>query len=594
MNFSRRWAAVLVALGAMVCGSAWALSSPIGSSPDDQYHLTSIWCAGAIGSDDCKLVPGEEFAVQVPALVANGPGCYAGHNDVSAACQEPLAGQAVNTTTINRGSYPGGFYRVMHLFVTDHIGESVVAMRVTNVLIAVLLFTALALSGTWATTRLQVYALSVALVPLGWFIVASTNPSSWAITGVTAYGFALHSLLIVRRRWKLVANGAVALLGAGIGVAARGDAGVYVVIVTAAVGILHWRTLRARPRLLVVPAVACLLAVLVALSAQQLSGVAEAAPETDRTRAEVIVTFLLEFPSLISGSYGYAFGLGWLDTPVHSITAFTMSMILGFMVLSGASRGSRSKTLAVLLLGGAMLAFPAWTFYRARLIPGESVQPRYLLPVIPVLLLLMLTARKPWRSLQSQQAAGVDRLGAAHRRPRSGPLHQHPPLRHRLRRPDHHGPRRVVVAGRPVAVRHLYLGRRRVRGLRSDDHPPVCPTTGALRPSRRSRATEVADRPDHHGEVVVMSYRLAPSAQVADSAAIGDGSAIWHLAQVREDAVLGRAASSAAAPTSAPACGWATTARSRTTRWSTSPPCSGTASSSARPSCSPTTPTRAR
>ena len=36
-----------------------------------------------------------------------------------------------------------------------------------------------------------------------------------------------------------------------------------------------------------------------------------------------------------------------------------------------------------------------------------------------------------------------------------------------------------------------------------------------------------------------MSYRRAPSAQIADSATLGDGTAIWHLAQVREDAVLG-------------------------------------------------------
>lgn len=36
------------------------------------------------------------------------------------------------------------------------------------------------------------------------------------------------------------------------------------------------------------------------------------------------------------------------------------------------------------------------------------------------------------------------------------------------------------------------------------------------------------------------SYRVAPGADIAESASIGPGSAIWHLAQVREDAVLGR------------------------------------------------------
>ena len=36
-----------------------------------------------------------------------------------------------------------------------------------------------------------------------------------------------------------------------------------------------------------------------------------------------------------------------------------------------------------------------------------------------------------------------------------------------------------------------------------------------------------------------MTVRIAVSADVADSAQIGEGSSVWHLAQVREDAVLG-------------------------------------------------------
>ena len=37
-----------------------------------------------------------------------------------------------------------------------------------------------------------------------------------------------------------------------------------------------------------------------------------------------------------------------------------------------------------------------------------------------------------------------------------------------------------------------------------------------------------------------MDVRIVDSADVADDATIGDGSSIWHLAQVREGAVLGR------------------------------------------------------
>ena len=37
-----------------------------------------------------------------------------------------------------------------------------------------------------------------------------------------------------------------------------------------------------------------------------------------------------------------------------------------------------------------------------------------------------------------------------------------------------------------------------------------------------------------------MSVRIVPSADVDERAEIGDGSSVWHLAQVRENAVLGR------------------------------------------------------
>ncbi|MGO1544829.1 MAG: acyltransferase [Gulosibacter sp.] len=36
------------------------------------------------------------------------------------------------------------------------------------------------------------------------------------------------------------------------------------------------------------------------------------------------------------------------------------------------------------------------------------------------------------------------------------------------------------------------------------------------------------------------NYRVVDSADVAENAQIGDGSSVWHLAQVREDAVLGK------------------------------------------------------
>lgn len=391
MRIGKHAPAALAVVGAFLCGVAWSLSSPVGSSPDDDYHVTSVWCADRGDTDDC--IPGAPSAegdptVKVPGLVGSG-NCYAFRNDESGECQRRLA-DSVTTSRVDTGTYPGGYYRVMHLFVSEEIGQSVVTMRVFNVALAVGLFLAAMIAGTITTRRLQVYVVTCAMIPLGWFLIASVNPSSWAITGVTVLGFALHSLYLVEGRGRIVANIVLSLVGALLALLARGDAAVFVGVVAIAVSALHWHTLLVRRRLLLMPAMLCLAGVLFLFNAQ-VSSIASAAAETDRTRADTLVALVLDFPTLVTGMFGYGFGLGWLDTPVHSITAASAMAVVGFLTLSGVGLGGRAKAFAGLMLVGAMLAIPLLTLYRLRMIVGESVQPRYLLPLMPIALLVLIT-----------------------------------------------------------------------------------------------------------------------------------------------------------------------------------------------------------
>ncbi|MDQ1247068.1 MAG: hypothetical protein QG597_1438, partial [Actinomycetota bacterium] len=53
MRLSWRILAIAVATLSLWLGSAaWAVSSPVASSPDDDYHLAMIYCAG--GKADCE------------------------------------------------------------------------------------------------------------------------------------------------------------------------------------------------------------------------------------------------------------------------------------------------------------------------------------------------------------------------------------------------------------------------------------------------------------------------------------------------------------------------------------------------------------
>lgn len=392
------WLAVAIAaLGALLAGAGWSLSSPVGSSPDDDYHQVSIWCAASQKGEDCKRSGTSEEGgpiVTVPALLAGGA-CYAGNSELSGDCQEDVVRLGmIQSDRVNTVDYPGGYYRVMNLFVTDNVERSVAAMRIFNVFLAVVLFTVLAVAGTPATRRLQLYTMTAVMVPVGWFFVASVNPSGWAVTGVTAFGFGLHSAFLVRRRASLVTNAVAAGAGALMAMNARGDAAIYVTIVAVAVSVLHWRTLLRRKKLVLLPAAFAVLGAWMGLSAAQVAGIASSPPLVERTGTEVSLQMVLNMPLLFSGLFGYGWGLGWLDTYVPPLTAFSVVLVIGFLCLTGARRASRSKLLALAVVGGALVCIPALTMYRSRLIVGEGIQPRYLLPLVPVFLLLLMTGRR--------------------------------------------------------------------------------------------------------------------------------------------------------------------------------------------------------
>lgn len=406
-------ATVVAALAAVVCGAMWALSSPVGSSPDDNYHQATIWCVGATedaAPTTCQLVGTSEETggrvVELPALVA-APNCYAFQPAESAACQKPLRDELIRTEAVDNGAYPGGFYQVMHLLVRDSIPESILAMRVFNVVLAVGLLGAVALVGTAGVRRLMALTLVPVLIPLGWFILASVNPSSWALSGLTCFGFALHTFFATPHRRRRIAAGVLAGLGLLVALSARGDAPAYAGVVTVALSVLHWRVLWARKALVVVPAIVALVCLWRLLGASQVASIAAASAETERPLSEVVPNLLLEFPALFSGMFGYAFGLGWLDTPVSAVTAYPVALVIGFLGLTGLGRLSWPKAVAAALVFLPMLVLPLMTLYRTRLIVGESVQPRYILPLMPILLAVLLIDRTSDRTLSISRVQAV-------------------------------------------------------------------------------------------------------------------------------------------------------------------------------------------
>jgi len=128
--------------------SAWAFASPIGASPDDDYHLASIWCANESRTDLCAPDPvhGDGWRLVLPGITT-AP-CYVADDTKSAGCQE---WPNVPTPTVAAdhgnwiGAYPPLYYAAMNVFATHDIQASALVMRLVNVLIFVALTTALAI-----------------------------------------------------------------------------------------------------------------------------------------------------------------------------------------------------------------------------------------------------------------------------------------------------------------------------------------------------------------------------------------------------------------------------------------------------------------
>ncbi len=155
------------------------LEFPAGSSPDEDYYLTTAWCSHGTRPGLCA--PGSTPTTRIVPASLDNVSCYAGSPKSNGSC--PASKGMVETIRGNfTGAGPSGFAWVMGLFAGPAIGTSVLMMRLFNALIHVLGLTAL----LWlaATGRRASYLLTslVTVVPLGLFTIASANPSSWAVT----------------------------------------------------------------------------------------------------------------------------------------------------------------------------------------------------------------------------------------------------------------------------------------------------------------------------------------------------------------------------------------------------------------------------
>jgi hypothetical protein len=379
---------------------AWTFASPMGSAPDDDFHMASVWCANAARTNLCEQGSTPDARI-VPAAVTRAP-CYAYDANKSAGCQLKEftfdSTPTVQTKRVNStGEYPPVYYAVMNLLVTPNILVSVLLMRIFTVLLFVGLTTAVFALLPAIRRQTLILMWMVTTVPLGLFLFASNNPSSWAVIGVGTAWIALLGYFetVGRRRIALGAIFAAAVIMAA---GSRGDAAIYSVIAIGAVGLLKLTWTRRFWREAILPIAVAVVAFGFFLIARQSGsgingfGGGSAAPTIGGSAggAQSVHGFgllaydLLNANSLWSGVFG-GWPLGWLDTPMPAfvslgaLAAFVAVAFIGFRQL-----GWR-KILTLALLGLVLWLLPVYVLVQGGDTVGNAVQPRYLLPLVVLL-----------------------------------------------------------------------------------------------------------------------------------------------------------------------------------------------------------------
>lgn len=395
---------LLVILLAFVATGAWVFASPVGSSPDDDFHLTSIWCSGDGVENLCERISDDQIQRAVTPAFVNSA-CFAHIAEKSASCQQDLAVFSPGQTLVTSGrgnfasSYPPVFYAFMHLFAGSNIELSALIMRAVNTLLFIGLAVILWLLVNPHRRALIFLIWTSTMVPLGLFIIASNNPSSWAVIGVGTLFVALLSFYETNKtKKKLLA--AVSLVSAIVASGARADAGIYVGVCSLAVAAYQFPLIKANWRQCWLPFLTTIIGLIFFANTQQAAVASQGFGNDVFERNPISVLFfnIVELPSLWMGVFGQ-WGLGWLDTGMPTIVWASGSVVFASLIVISWAHMARMQKFLFLGTWALTILLPLYILQKSLAHVGEFLQPRYLLPLFIILIGIPLATLVNTRSL---------------------------------------------------------------------------------------------------------------------------------------------------------------------------------------------------
>jgi len=363
--------------------SSWAVSSPVGSSPDDDFHLPSIWCGQGIREDLCEVDEREGW-YQIPLMTMANSSCFAFSEEASGLC--PYDNSLASQFHLNLSSnlYPPAFYWTMSWMASPDIPTSTILMRVFNGLFSILLMVVLLVALPKHFRRAPLLALVVTFVPLAIFLTSSTNPSGWSYIGLLVLFAAFSGFLTADDKMSKTTLGILAGFGFLIAVGSRADSTFFALFAI----FLSWILVgfsdhRSKTNIVftILPIITSVIFYFLGSTARSvISGSGLSLQGVDRPAPNLFGN-LIQLPELWAGVFG-TWGLGWLDTPMPAIVWFSSVSIYTGLVFLSISAFSFKQSIAFTISLVALTAVPMYILTTSGLYVGEQVQPRYLLPLL--------------------------------------------------------------------------------------------------------------------------------------------------------------------------------------------------------------------
>jgi len=276
-------------------------------------------------------------------------------------------------------------------------------MRLANAALFVLLVTALYLALPGVLRRPLLWGTAVSIVPLGMFLIPSVNPSGWAVTSAATLLVSTVGYLTTNGRRRIVLA-ALAFVSVVLGAGSRGDAALYSVAALAGALLVSYRRERRFVRVSLYPVALGVFALVSYLRVGQ-ADVATAGlgsqPDLEFSLGKV-ARLIMTVPDLWVGALG-KWGLGWLDTYLPPVVWVTASAIFFGTVFAALGKLDRRRGFVLAVYGIAIWVIPVYVLYLSGAIVGETVQARY---ILPLLVLFAGAAMLPVRGVPFALSAG--------------------------------------------------------------------------------------------------------------------------------------------------------------------------------------------